>query len=142
MIILIFTCNLVEDRGSTAPLGSLSFLPGWECMDFLLSSSPPNILLLTTFLLFIISHFPIYGRAAGRESHIIADLKSDCAFHLGDYSFNLCPLAGTATAATKYSRDLIENGDIDLVEKPSSGTRLHEVAQGLSLPTSVSSISF
>jgi hypothetical protein len=104
-------------------------------MDFLLSS---NILLLSTFLL-LISHFPTYSRA-GRESHIIADFKSDCAFHLGDYSFNLCPLSGTA--ATKYSRDLIDNSDIDLVEKPSSETRLHEVAQGLSLSTSVSSISF
>ena len=106
-------------------------------MDFLLSSSPSNILLLTTFLL--ISHFPLYGRA-GREFHIITDkgFKSDCAFHLGDYSFDLCPLAGTATAAAKYSRDLIDNGGIDL----SSGTGLYEVAQGLSLPTSVSSISF
>lgn len=108
-------------------------------MDFLLSSSPSIILLLTAFLL--ISHFPIYGRAE-REFHIIADFKSDCAFHLGDYSFNLCPLAGSATAATKYSRDLIDNGDIDLVEEPSSGTRRYEVAQGSSLPSSVSSISF
>ena len=110
-------------------------------MDFLLSSSPSSsiILLLTTFLL--ISHFPIYGRA-GREFHIVADFKSDCAFHLGDYSFNLCPLAGTATVDTKYSRDLIDNGDIDLLEGPSSGMRLYELAQGLSLPTSVSSISF
>ena len=102
------------------------------------SSSPSNILLLTAFLL--ISYFPIYGRA-GREFHIVADrglIKSDCAFHVGDYSFDLCPLAGTATAAVKYSRDLIDNGGIDL----SSGTRLYEVAQGLSLPTSVSSISF
>ena len=114
-------------------------LSSWGCMDFLFSSSPSNILLLTTFLL--ISHFPIYGRAE-REFHIIADFKSDCAFHLGDYSFNLCPLAGTATATTKYSRGLIRNGDIDLVEELSSGTRLYEVAQGLSLPTSVSSISF
>ena len=107
-------------------------------MDFLLSSSPSNILLLTTFLL--ISHFPLYGRA-GREFHIIADkgFKSDCAFHLGDYSFNLCPLA---TAATKHSRDLIDNGDVDLVEEPSSGMRLYEVAQGLSLLTSVSSVGF
>jgi hypothetical protein len=107
-------------------------------MDLLLSSSP-SIILLTTFLL--ISQFPIYGRAE-REFHIIADFKSDCAFHLGDYSFNLCPLAGIATADTKYSRDLIDNGDIDLVEESSSGTRLYEVAQGLSLPISVSSISF
>jgi len=101
-------------------------------MDFLLSSSLSNILLLTTFLL--ISHFPTYGRAE-REFHIIADFKSDCAFHLGDYSFNLCPLAGTA----KYSRGLIDNGDIDFVEELSSGTRLYEVAQGLSLPTSCDS---
>lgn len=109
-------------------------------MDFLLSSSPSSsiILLLTTFLL--ISHFPIYGRAE-REFHIVNDFKNDCAFHLGDYSFNLCPLAGTATADTKYSRDLIDNGDIDLLEEPSSGTRLYEVAQDLSLPTTVSSIS-
>jgi hypothetical protein len=99
-------------------------------MDFL--SSPSNILLLTTFLLIL--HFPIYGSAGN-----INGFKSDCAFHLGDFSFNLCPLAGSATAAT--SRDLIDNGDIDLMEEPSSGTRLYEVAQGLSLPTSVSSIS-
>ena len=108
-------------------------------MDFLLSPSPSIILLLLTTFLFI-SHFPIYGRAE-REFHIIADFKSDCAFHQGDYSFNLCPLAGTAIAATKYSRDLIDNGDINLKEEPSSGTRLYEVSQGLSLPTSVSSIS-
>ena len=93
-------------------------------MNFLLSS---NILLLSTFLL--ISYFPTYSRA-GRESHIIADFKSDCTFYLGGYSFNLCPLAGT-----KYSRDVIGNSDIDLVEKPSSQTKLqvYEVAQGLSL---------
>lgn len=109
-------------------------------MDFLLSSSPSIILLLLTTLL-LISHFPKYGRAE-REFHIIADLKSDCAFHLGDYSFNLCALAGTVTAATKYSRDLIDNENIDLGEEPSPGTRLYDVAQGLSLPTSVSLISF
>ena len=114
-------------------------LPFWGCMDFLLSSSPSNILLLTTFLLF--SHFPIYGRA-GREYHIVANFKSDCAFHLGDYSFNLCPLAGIATAATMHSRDPIDNGDIDPLEEPSSGTRLYKVAEGLSLPTSVSSSVF
>jgi hypothetical protein len=79
-------------------------------MDFLLSSAPSAILLLTTFLL--ISHFPIYGRAE-RDFHTIADFKRDCAFYLGDYSFNLCPLAGIATADTtsKFSRDLIDNGE-------------------------------
>jgi hypothetical protein len=99
-------------------------------MDFLSSSSSPSNILLTT--LFLISYFPIFGRA-GREFHIIdiRVFKSDCAFHLDNYAFNLCPLAGTATvASTKYSGDLFKDGNINRVEKSSSGTKLYEVALG------------
>ncbi|KAF8811122.1 hypothetical protein BYT27DRAFT_7252845 [Phlegmacium glaucopus] len=99
-------------------------------MELLPPSSPVNILLLTTFLL--ISHLPIYGHARVRTlSHIVADkgFQTDCAFDLGDYNFNLCPLAGTATTTTKSSRDyLVKNGDI--IEGPSSGTRLYEITLG------------
>lgn len=99
-------------------------------MDFSPSSStsPSNILLLT---LLLISHFPIYGYARVKAFHIIGDksFQSACAFDLGHYSFNLCPLAETATVTTK-----------DHMEETSSGTRIYEVAlggmQGLRLPTS------
>lgn len=52
---LIF--NLFRDHGNALS----PRLPSQGSMDFLLSSSPLIILLLTTFIL--ISHFPIYGRA-------------------------------------------------------------------------------
>lgn len=114
-------------------------------MEFLPPSPPSDILLLTTF--FLILHFPIYGHA--RLSHIIADrgFQNDCAFDLGDYKFNLCPLAGTATTTTKSSRDYLINEDIDRAEEPSSGTKIYELAlgsistdsKGLG-PTSVSSL--
>lgn len=91
--------------------------------------------LLTTFLL--ISHFPIYCRAR-RAFYIIAyeAFQSDCAFDLGGYSFDLCPLAGTAAATTtKYGRGhLRKNEEINPtpVEGPSSGMRVYEVSLGLS----------
>lgn len=96
-------------------------------MDFLPSSSPLNILLL---IFLLILHFPIYGYATVRAAHVIAEkgFQSDCAFDLGDYSFNLCPLAGSTTVTTiQFSRlgnYLLKN------DRMASETRIYEVALG------------
>jgi len=94
-------------------------------MDLLRSSSPSNILLL---IFLLILHFPIYGYATVRAAHVIAEkgFQSDCAFDLGDYSFNLCPLAGSTTVTTiQFSRDYLSKND-----RMASETRIYEVALG------------
>ncbi|KAF8154737.1 hypothetical protein B0H34DRAFT_535666 [Crassisporium funariophilum] len=89
-------------------------------MDLLPSSLPPRVL-LTSFLLF--SHLPISGRARS-ISQPIADvnLRHRCAFELGGYAYDLCPLISTVDASTSIANDRGEGS--------SSGRRFYEVAFG------------
>lgn len=128
--------SLVEnENGNTQLFSRASSVEGnpatyTTSMDYLPSKLPSNILLLLTTSL-LISHFPIYGHAR-RAYHIFVDkdFERGCSFDLGDYSFNLCPLAGTVMiASTKYSKDYpIKNEAIR--EGLSWGARAYQVALG------------